>query len=84
MQLSPPKSPTSTPAGGSSAAKGLEFAGVVVVFMLSGWMLDGVAGTTPWLLIVFVVLGFVGQFARAWYAFDAAVREHQSQSERIR
>ena len=42
----------------SATSVGLEFALSVVLGALGGRWLDGKAGTTPWLLLLGVVLGF--------------------------
>lgn len=36
-----------------------EFISAIVVGLAIGWGLDWVAGTTPWFMIVFLMLGFV-------------------------
>jgi ATP synthase protein I len=43
----------------SASSVGLEFGLAVVIGALFGRWLDGELGTTPWLLLVFIVLGFV-------------------------
>lgn len=48
-------------------AIGIEFVGVVLVSALIGWAIDHYAGlgTTPWAMIVMLILGFVAGVYRA-------------------
>src|SRR3546814_2340822 len=56
-------------AGGSAETKGwavgVEFVGTVLVAALIGFLLDKGLGTAPWLMIVFLLLGFAAGFRRA-------------------
>jgi F0F1-type ATP synthase assembly protein I len=45
---------------GRYAGIGIQFVVVVVVFAFAGRWLDGKLGTTPWLLVVGVLLGSLG------------------------
>ena len=58
------------PAAGESKgwAAGIEFVGSVIVGAFIGWALDTWLGTKPWLLIVFLVLGFGAGLRRAMQA----------------
>ena len=42
----------------SASSVGLEMAIAVIIGLAFGTWLDGKLGTTPWMLIVFLVLGF--------------------------
>ena len=42
------------------AGVGVQFAATIGVFALLGWWLDRKLGTSPWLLVVGVFLGFAG------------------------
>ena len=64
-------------AANDSMSRGMEIAGTTAVFFLLGFVLDRVVGTTPWLMIAFVLLGVIGQFARSYYVYNAAMDEHQ-------
>ena len=68
------------PVAGEGAAEnrgwavGIEFVGSVLVGALIGYLLDGWLGTAPWLMIVFLGLGFAAGLRRAFTAskqFDA-------------
>ena len=83
MQLLPnkrnvePVAPATSPTNGSSPAKGMEFALVLVLFFGLGWLLDRALGTSPWCSLALLTLGVVGQFARVWYAYDEEMRAHE-------
>jgi F0F1-type ATP synthase assembly protein I len=64
--------------GGDTLGKGMEFVGVLLVFLGLGWLADRMFGTTPWLMIGVMVLGVVGQFVRMWYAYDEEMRGHEA------
>jgi F0F1-type ATP synthase assembly protein I len=57
----------------SAASRGFEFAITIVIFGGLGWLLDRWFGTAPICLIVLTILAFVGNFARMWYSYDAAM-----------
>ncbi|MEI7754966.1 MAG: AtpZ/AtpI family protein [Actinomycetota bacterium] len=59
--------------------RGMEFAILVVMFLGLGYALDTWLGTKPVFMIVFVVLGIVGQFASLWYGYDARMKELEAQ-----
>ena len=62
----------------SALSKGFENAGLLVVFLGFGWLLDRWLGTKPWMAVAMSVLGIVGMLARTWYAYDAEMREHEA------
>ena len=57
-----------------SFVKGLEFALTLAIFAAMGYGLDRLAGITPILTIVFVVLGVVGLVTKAYYAYEAKMQ----------
>ena len=59
-------------------ARALDFALVTLVFVGLGALVDWLLGTTPIFMIVFVIVGLCGQFARLWYSYDAAMRDHET------
>jgi F0F1-type ATP synthase assembly protein I len=59
--------------------RGMEFAIVTLLFLGVGFGLDRWIGTTPLFMIVLVVIGLVGQFARLWYGYEAAMRELEAE-----
>ena len=46
----------------SSSSVGLELGISVVISLLFGIWLDGKLGTTPWLMLVFLIVGFIDGF----------------------
>lgn len=64
-------------AANDSMSRGMEIAGTTAIFFFIGFALDRFAGTTPWLMIAFVLLGVVGQFVRSYYVYTAAMEVHQ-------
>lgn len=46
-------------------ALGVEFVGAVLVSTFIGWLIDRFAGTAPWAMVVFLLLGFVTGTYRA-------------------
>jgi ATP synthase protein I len=46
-------------------AVGIEFVGTVLVSAFIGWLIDKWVDTAPWVMIVFLVLGFVAGLRRA-------------------
>lgn len=46
-------------------AVGIEFVGSVLVCAFIGWLIDTWAGTAPWIMIVFLALGFAAGLRRA-------------------
>lgn len=54
-----------------STARGLEIAGVPVVFGGIGWLLDRALGTSPVFTLGLIVFAFVGTFLKLWLRYDA-------------
>ncbi|MEM7337306.1 MAG: AtpZ/AtpI family protein [Actinomycetota bacterium] len=61
-----------------------ELALAVVVFGLFGWWLDRRLDSTPWLLIVFTVLGFVGAGLSIYYRYRAQIAHLQEEAASLR
>ena len=57
----------------NATSRGFEFAVTIAIFSGLGWLLDRWFRTAPLFIIVFTVLAFVGNFARMWYSYDAAM-----------
>jgi F0F1-type ATP synthase assembly protein I len=57
----------------AATSRGFELVATVAIFTGLGWLLDHWLGTSPLFIIVFTVLAFVGNFARMWYSYDAAM-----------
>lgn len=64
-------------AANDSMSRGMEIAGTTAIFFFLGFVLDRVAGTTPWLMVAFVLLGVIGQFTRSYYVYNAAMDAHE-------
>ena len=56
-----------------SFGQGLDAVITVVVFFGIGFFLDRWLGTTPWLMLVFAVLGGIGVFYRLKAAYEATM-----------
>ena len=52
-------------AEGRGWAVGIEFVGAVLVSAFIGWLIDRFAGTAPWAMITFLILGFAAGVRRA-------------------
>ena len=72
-RFSPPRVATNDP-----VTQGIDNALAVAVFFGIGFALDHWLGTTPWLMIVFVVLGGVGVFAKMKYRYDEQMAAHEA------
>jgi ATP synthase protein I len=59
----------------SSASVGLEFGIAVIVGLLFGMWLDRQAGTTPWLMLLFLSFGFIAGFRGVLRAVNREDRE---------
>ncbi len=59
---------------GDGFAYGFEFAATTAIFLGIGWLLDRWLGTDPVFMIVFGVLGIVGQSLRLYYAYEAKMK----------
>jgi F0F1-type ATP synthase assembly protein I len=44
------------------AGLGFEFVGVLAIFCYMGYKLDASLNTSPWFLLVFFAVGFIGMF----------------------
>jgi len=60
--------------------RAIELAVTPVVLGFLGYLVDSWAGTLPAFTIVFVVLSVAGVLAKMFYAYDAAMRDHEAQS----
>ena len=63
---------------GESLSKAFDFALMLVLFGAIGWFIDSELGTTPVFICGLALIGFIGQFARMWYAYDAEMRKHEA------
>jgi ATP synthase protein I len=73
-RFSPPRVAT-----GDSVTKGIDNALAVVLLFGVGYFLDRWLGTSPWLMIVFAVLGGVGVFAKMKYRYDEEMAQHEAE-----
>ena len=63
---------------GDGAARGIEFAGVLVIFLGLGWLLDQWLGTKPWCMIALSVFSLVGLFVRMWIGYEQQMQAHEA------
>ena len=57
-------------------ARGIELVATPLLFGLGGWYLDRWAGTRPLFTLILFVVAVVGMAARMYYAYAAAMEEH--------
>jgi F0F1-type ATP synthase assembly protein I len=57
-------------------ARGIELVATPLVFGLGGWYLDRWAGTRPLFTLLLFVVAIVGMATRMYYAYAAAMQEH--------
>lgn len=59
-------------------SRAFDAAVMLALFVGVGLLLDRWLGTRPVFVIILTTLAFVGQFARAWYRYDADMRKIES------
>ncbi len=57
---------------------GIEFAGVLLIFLGLGWLLDHWLGTKPWCMIALSVFSLVGLFVRMWIGYEQQMQAHEA------
>ncbi|MDP9069757.1 MAG: AtpZ/AtpI family protein [Actinomycetota bacterium] len=65
---------------GDALARAVEFVAVPAVFGILGHLVDGLAGTEPLFTVVLVVFALAGTFVRSYYAYEAAMKEHEARA----
>ncbi|MCX5743906.1 MAG: AtpZ/AtpI family protein [Proteobacteria bacterium] len=68
----------------SMSSVGLEFGLAVIMGLLFGRWLDGKAGTDPWFMILFLLLGFVAGLRGIWRAVVKSDRLAAAEAEALR
>jgi F0F1-type ATP synthase assembly protein I len=63
---------------GDGLARGVEFAGVLLIFVGLGWLLDRWLGTKPWCMVVLSVFSLVGLFVRMWIGYERQMQAHEA------
>lgn len=63
---------------------GYELVLSAVVFGLIGWWLDRKLGWTPYLLVSFTILGFVGSTVSIYYRYQAQIEKLQAETKAMR
>ena len=58
-------------------ARGIELVATPLLFGLGGWYLDRWAGTRPLFTLLLFVVAIVGMATRMYYAYAAAMDEHE-------
>ncbi len=78
LQLLPrqPKRPVRTD---DNVGRGMDLALVTLLFLGAGYGLDRLFGTRPVLMIVFVVISLVGQFARMWFDYERKMTQLEAE-----
>jgi F0F1-type ATP synthase assembly protein I len=71
--------PLTRVSGNDPLVQGIDNALAIALLFGVGYGLDHWLGTSPWLMIVFVVLGGVGVFAKMKYRYDAQMEQHEAQ-----
>lgn len=76
LPLSNPRARTT---GNDTVVQGLDAALTVLLFFGIGFALDRWWGTTPWMMIVFTVLGAVGYFYKFKYRYELAMQREEAE-----
>jgi ATP synthase protein I len=76
-----PKAPIRTD---DNIGRGMDFALVTLLFLGIGYGLDRLFGTRPILMIVFVTLALVGNFARMWVEYERSMTRLEAERARSR
>jgi F0F1-type ATP synthase assembly protein I len=66
-----------------SLGLGIEAAVILALFLGVGYVLDRIFGTMPIFMIVFVLLGAIGLFAKLKYRYDDRMDELESQRRSV-
>lgn len=69
---------TRTRAADDTFVQGMDATLTIALFLAIGFGLDRWLGTTPWLMVVMVVLGAIGLFARFKYRYDERMDAHEA------
>ena len=78
MKLVPRQPPARLTRLDANVGRGMEFALSTLVFLGVGYLLDRWLGTRPVFMILFVVLGLVGNFARIWFDYGRKMAQHEA------
>jgi F0F1-type ATP synthase assembly protein I len=73
-RFSPPRVATN-----DSLNEGIDNALAVALLFGIGFGLDHWLGTSPWLMIVFTLLGGIGVFAKMKYRYDEQMAQHEAE-----
>jgi ATP synthase protein I len=65
----------------SASSVGLELGVAVIVSLLFGMWLDRKAGTQPWLMLAFLVIGLIAGFRNVFRAFARANRAADAEAD---
>ena len=63
---------------GDGMSRAFELVVTPLVFGGIGWLIDRVAGTSPFFVVALGLFGVVGTFVRLWYGYDAEMRSHEA------
>jgi F0F1-type ATP synthase assembly protein I len=71
--------PTTRVSANDTLGQGIDNGLAVALLSGIGFALDRWLGTSPWLMIVFAVLGGVGVFAKMKYRYDEQMARHEAE-----
>jgi F0F1-type ATP synthase assembly protein I len=71
--------PITRVSGDDPLVQGIDNALAVALLFGVGFVLDRWLGTSPWLMITFVVLAGVGVFAKMKYRYDEQMAAHEAE-----
>ena len=65
---------------GDTLARAFEAVGTPALFGFLGHLADARLGSTPLLTVFLVVFALAGTFVRAYYGYEAAMKEHEARA----
>ena len=75
--------PLTRVSGNDPLVQGIDNALAVALLFGIGYGLDRWLGTAPWMMIVFVLLGGVGVFAKMKYRYDAQMDRYEAERREL-
>jgi len=50
-----------------------------LLFALIGYGLDRWIGTTPWITVIFAIIGLAGAVVKIYYGYEVEMRQHEAE-----
>jgi F0F1-type ATP synthase assembly protein I len=50
-----------------------------LLFALIGYGLDRWIGTTPWITVIFAIIGLAGAVVKIYYSYEVEMRQHEAE-----